>query len=100
MVGSRVARWDVREEERPNQGLTGFFPVFLQGTEEVRPNSGAQEFVIFNHGRSTDAQRRQRGLDADYASCEEDTDGIGQGDVRGKGQSDFQRSSRGNRSIK
>src|ERR1700740_2134950 len=64
-------------------------PFALNSGEKVRTADRAEEFVVLNHGSDADSCGGERVFDPNYPGEEADAYRIGQGDVWGKGQSDF-----------
>src|SRR5271169_6537679 len=88
--GSREAeRVKSGGQECPLHRSVGVFPFGLQSGEEVGAAVGAEEFVVFYHGRGANASGRKRMFDADDAGGETDADRVGEGDVGRERQSDF-----------
>ena len=61
------------------------FPSCLQCSQEIWAAVGAEEFVVLDHGRCSDACRGQRIFDADHAGGEADADRVGERDVGREG---------------
>src|SRR5580692_1940567 len=64
-------------------------PPVLQRGKKVGSATGPEELIILNHGSDTDTRGRKRILNPDYTRQETYANGIGEGDMRRKRQSDF-----------